>query len=208
MDSATLRQTIEQSSKIRKWMEDIWDFLLVDDLTRYSWAKLKCGRSLELVGRAGSGAVIVLCEPEPDGRRPVLYVGSEGESGRIGCSLDETMQMMISVPQWKDCLHFSGDGQLEQMHRAQHALEGELQQRWPKIDAIRVELLEAFGLNWPEAPLEKLHDAIMSAGTQYTMVSDDGEEYGSLFGRFTWREPPSPKPGLIGRLLGSSLERR
>ncbi|WP_206666947.1 hypothetical protein [Streptomyces lasalocidi] len=83
--------------------------------------RLSSGLALESVAGDFTGGTFFLCG---DGRRrPALYADSEGQAGLIGENLSEALEIMVGLPSWRDCLKFSGAGDLAVMRTAADRLE-------------------------------------------------------------------------------------
>lgn len=67
------------------------------------------GHSPEGIAGDFTGGTFFLCG-ERSSIRPVLYASSEGQAGLIGHSLAETLEVMIGLPSWWDCLKFPAAG--------------------------------------------------------------------------------------------------
>ncbi|MFD3654568.1 hypothetical protein [Streptomyces sp. NPDC058620] len=81
--------------------------------------RLSSGAPLEVIAGESAGGAYFLCA-EQDGRRPVVFASSEGEGGLLADDLAEALEIIIGL-EWRDCLAFSGGGDVEIMQiSAQH----------------------------------------------------------------------------------------
>jgi hypothetical protein len=151
---------------------------------------------LQIIAGDGAGGRFCLCDRAGDDGRALLYVTSEGQAGTIAPNLAEGMQMMIALPYWRDCLHFSGGGDLDQMRRAQAILERDLRRTRPGIDALRQELYLGLGLDEPVSPLEGLHRAVREGTSRRVITLSDGWVLESLFNTFVIEDNPNWTPGV------------
>ncbi|WP_405827089.1 MULTISPECIES: hypothetical protein [unclassified Streptomyces] len=77
--------------------------------------RLASGAPLEPIAGESAGGAYFLCAEE-DGRRPVVFASSEGEGGLIADDLADALEIIIGL-EWRDCLGFSGGGDVEVMLR-------------------------------------------------------------------------------------------
>ena len=95
---------------------------------------------------------------------------------------------MIALPYWSDCLHFSGGGDVDEMHSASALLETRLRQRRPELENSRAMLLQSFGLEPLTAAVEALHGAVANGANLRIVATCDGSPYASLCNAFVLRE--------------------
>ncbi len=172
---------------------DLCDFELVK-ADNPDWFALATGDPFHVVARDGTGGRFCTVEPAGNHVGALLYVSSEGEAGTIAPSLADGLATMVALPYWRDCLKFSGGGDLRQMQRAQVRCEADLRRKRPNVDAVRHDLFHALGLAPPVSPLETLHRAV-AQGKEIVVGTTDGSLLSSLFNTFTvdhnplWRRP-------------------
>ncbi|MET8954762.1 hypothetical protein [Streptomyces sp. NPDC004533] len=145
--------------------------------------RLPSGVALDGVAGDFTGGTFFLCGDRGTAR-PVLYASSEGQAGLIGQSLAEALEIMIGLPSWRDCLKFSGSGDLEVMRTtAAHLGRDELRDE-PEIGAARVRLASALDLKFGSVPvlLARLHAAVSATAPDFVLTVRTGDEYESLFG--------------------------
>ena len=154
--------------------------------------RLSSGLALEGVAGDFTGGTFFLCGDGSKGR-PVLYAGSEGQAGLIGQSLTEALEIIVGLPSWRDCLKFSGSGDLTVMHTtADHLRHDELRDQ-TEIGADRVRVAAALGLELRSVPalLARLHAAVSATTPDFVLTVETGEEYESLFGPWLPSRNPS-----------------
>jgi hypothetical protein len=154
------------------------------------WFAVESGDPLQIVGKDACGGRFCLFPSSSDYSGRLVFIDSEGRAGMIASSLLEGIQMMIALPYWRDCLKFSGGGDIAEMLRAQTRAERDLQRRMPDIGAIRNELLEAFGLAPLAAPVESLHGAVVEGASLKVIATCDGSRFASLFNEYVVKENP------------------
>ncbi|WP_427925167.1 hypothetical protein [Streptomyces sp. cg40] len=145
--------------------------------------RLPSGVALDGVAGDFTGGTFFLCGDRGTAR-PVLYASSEGQAGLIGQSLAEALEIMIGLPPWRDCLNFSGSGDLEVMRTtAAHLGRDELRDE-PEIGAARVRLASALNLKLGSVPvlLARLHAAVSATAPDFVLTVKTGDDYDSLFG--------------------------
>ncbi|MFJ1560757.1 hypothetical protein [Streptomyces mirabilis] len=145
--------------------------------------RLSSGVALDGVAGDYTGGTFFLCGDHGT-HRPVLYASSEGQAGLIGRSLVEALENMTGLPSWRDCLKFSGSGDLEVMRTtAAHLARDEIDDE-PQIGADRARLATAMDLKLESVPvlLARLHAAVSGTASDFVLTVETGEEYESLFG--------------------------
>lgn len=152
------------------------------------WFALETGAPLQVVGRDACGGRFCLAPPADDYSGRLLYIESEGQAGVIAGSLSDGIRMMIALPNWRDCLKFSGGGKLEEMKKAQARLEADLRQQHPDIEASRRTLYRAFGLTEMTAPLETLQRAVTEGADMKVVTTKDRWPFESLFNTFVLKD--------------------
>jgi hypothetical protein len=165
------------------------------DLTRGDHAepvRLSSRHALEAIAGDASGGTFFLCG-ERRSTRPVLYASSEGEAGLIGQSLTDALEIMIGLPSWRDCLKFSGGGDLVIMKSAAEHLQRDEFTDQPDIGAARTRLTTALSLDLATVPalLTRLRDAVADTLPDFLLTAETGEEYESLFGSWLPSHNPS-----------------
>ncbi|WP_349880717.1 hypothetical protein ABIH81_14230 [Micromonospora sp. HUAS YX12] len=134
------------------------------------------GEFLEMIAGDASGGAFMLTGS--GGRRPVVYVGSEGEGGLIAMSMRDALALVVGLPSLHDATAkpFGDDGsQLRDwLVQADHDLRAD----WPQLDMERGRLREALDLPPADELLAALHAA--AADEHYRPISDAGERYRSM----------------------------
>lgn len=145
--------------------------------------RLSSGLALEGVAGDFTGGTFFLCG-DPRTARPVLYASSEGQAGLIGLNLAEALEIMIGLPSWRDCLKFSGIGDLAVMRTtADHLRRDELRDE-PEVDTQRARLADTLDLQPAAVPvlLARLQAAVSATAPAFVLTVETGEEYETLFG--------------------------
>ncbi|ROQ78058.1 hypothetical protein EES39_29450 [Streptomyces sp. ADI92-24] len=152
---------------------------------------LASGRLLEPIGGEFAGGAYLLCA-EKDGRRPMLFAGSEGEGGLIADDLTGALEIIIGLA-WQDCLTFSGGGDVGGMQSTAQYLERSLVRDNPQIAEERAAVAAALSLRVvPVADLViRLQESASRTEPDY-VVAEDGQAYDSPFGEYS-------EPRLGGR---------
>ncbi|WP_190213737.1 hypothetical protein [Kitasatospora indigofera] len=181
---------IRQDSGLAELLWNVCEF----DLARGDHGEpVRLSSGLSLTGLAGdcTGGTFFLCGRDSTAR-PVLYAGSEGEAGLIGQNLGEALQIMVGLPSWRDCLKFSGAGDLAVMRTAADHLVRDENRDEPELGAQRIRLAAALRVDLPpvSALLTRLHAAVSATVPQFVLTVETGEEYETLFG--TWLPSHNP----------------
>ncbi|WP_034260891.1 hypothetical protein [Actinospica robiniae] len=123
---------------------------------------------------------------EPAAFRPILYVSSEGQAGLIADDLVAAVELFVGLPYWRDCLTYSGNGDLAVMTAAARFLQRDFLAGDADAAREQAELARALGLRVASADvlLGRLHAAVSRTDPDY-VFSDSTGRYEGLFGPFT-----------------------
>ncbi|MFJ6754784.1 hypothetical protein ACIQNK_07115 [Streptomyces sp. NPDC091273] len=102
------------------------------------------GAPLEVIAGEFAGGAYFLCAEE-NGRRPVVFASSEGEGGLLADDLADALEIMIGL-EWRDCLSFSGGGDVEVMQVSARHLERSRDKYNPDIDDEAAQVAAALSL--------------------------------------------------------------
>ncbi|WP_051782510.1 MULTISPECIES: hypothetical protein [unclassified Streptomyces] len=150
--------------------------------------RLASGAPLEVIAGESAGGAYFLCA-EQNGRRPVVFASSEGEGGLLADDLADGLEIIIGL-EWRDCLGFSGGGDVEAMQISAQRLERSRAEHNPDIDDEAAQVAAALSLRIaPAAELVvRLHAAASKTAPDYTATDDEGQAFDPLFG-----EHPEPR---------------
>ena len=146
-------------------------------------------QSFEVIAGDGSGNTFVLPGSPGDPTRPLLFVNHECFAGVIGASLAEGVQVIVTLPYWRDLLKFSGGGDLNEMKRLRDIFEVEFKDEVLDLvdedfdlPAARARIRSALAL--PELPdaVATLHANVMRFEGRFETTFVDGDTCSSLFG--------------------------
>jgi len=164
-----------------------FDFDLGRASRDYAWIKLAPQQAFMVVAGDSTGGAFLAYGDGAIERRPILYVSSEGQAGRIASNLAELLAMMMALPGWHDVLKFSGDGNLEEMRRTARLIEQDGPED-EELPAAAKRIMAAFPLPPIADPVKLLHDCVHASDCN--VVADDGWPYESLFGHFRSSDNP------------------
>jgi hypothetical protein len=167
---------------ITDFLWHLCEFELLDE-DPPGWFALQPAEPYRIIARDGAGGRFCLYSATAGLPHRLLYVSSEGQAGTIANSLAEGMQMMVALPYWRDCLKFSGGGDLQEMRKAQIYFEAKLRQRMGDIKVRRLAVYQELDVAAPSSPLESLRQAI-TEGTAVVVSTKDGTRFESLFSKF------------------------
>ncbi|MFJ6945026.1 hypothetical protein ACISU4_10295 [Streptomyces wuyuanensis] len=145
---------------------------------------LASGASLEPIAGDFTGGAYLRCAEE-GGRRPVVFASSDGVSGLIADDLAGALEIIVGL-QWRDCLSFSGGGDLEVMLASAQHLERYLVRDNPEIAEERARVASALSLRVVPVPdlVARLHEAASRTEPHYVVATDDGDAYDGVFGEY------------------------
>ncbi|WP_411073902.1 hypothetical protein [Streptomyces sp. cmx-4-7] len=160
--------------------------------------RLASGEPLEVIAGESAGGAYFLCA-ERNGRRPVVFASSEGEGGLIADDLAEALEIIIGL-EWRDCLSFSGGGDVEVMQASARHLERHRAAHYPDMDDEAARVAAALSLRiLPAADLVvRLHAAASRTEPDYVVTDDAGEAFDPLFGESTEPRHGGWHPGPDG----------
>uniref|UniRef100_A0AAU2JZ00 Uncharacterized protein n=1 Tax=Streptomyces sp. NBC_00049 TaxID=2903617 RepID=A0AAU2JZ00_9ACTN len=144
--------------------------------------RLTSGAPLEVIAGESAGGAYFL-GAEQNGRRPVVFASSEGEGGLLGDDLADALEIIIGL-EWRDCLSFSGGGDVEVMQISARHLERSRDKHNPDIDDETAQVAAALSLR--VVPLTdlviRLHAAASKTEPDYVVIDDDGQAFDQPFG--------------------------
>lgn len=187
--SSTLLRKISASSDISEMMNWPIDFNVTNQIDD-SWFTLLPNSSKQSIAQDGTGGIYALVGDGDGEDRSVLFVSSEGQTGLIAATLAEALQLIIALPYWRDCLKFSGGGNLEEMQRVVPYLEKDIHEDTPDIDTIRNKLFKELNLIKPVNALAKLHNQLVEASSSFQILGEDDSAFTNLLGRFVIEDNP------------------
>jgi hypothetical protein len=175
--------------------EDIGDALghlceleIQDDPNEPVWFTVQDSRDIAILARDGSGGMFFTVANGPR----IIHASSEGEAGVIGSDIDEFLAIIVTCPYWRDLLHASGGGSLEEMRRAHPVMEAYWLDEDDDNEAMREHLMVAIGITPPDDLIAVLHRNI---ATQMAFAhAQDGSALQTLFGNGTIDRNPFLKP--------------
>ncbi|MGY0021291.1 hypothetical protein ACVHNB_20275 [Streptomyces sp. YJ-C3] len=144
--------------------------------------RLASGAPLEVIAGESAGGAYFL-SGEHNGRRPVVFASSEGEGGLLAEDLADALEIIIGL-EWRNCLSFSGGGDVEIMQITAQHLERSRDKHNPDIDSEAVQVAAALSLRiLPVTDLViRLQAAVSKTEPDYVVTDDDGQEFDPLFG--------------------------
>ena len=150
----SLLRCLRESESVADLFWNLCDFRLLDEEIP-DWFAFESGNPFQVIARDGAGGYFCLYRITAKQAEGLLYVDSEGQAGTIADSLAAGVQMMVALPYWRDCLKFSGGGDIREMQKAQVRLESDLRQRWSDIEMVRRALYRAFDLVGGRMPMRR-----------------------------------------------------
>lgn len=182
MSDDDILDAIRQDADLAELLWHVCEF----DLSRRDHGesvRLSSGLALEGIAGDFTGGTFFLCGERSE-TRPVLYASSEGQAGLIGRCLGEALEIMAGVPSWRDCLKFSGGGELAVMQTAAEHLNRDELSDQPEIRSQRIRIATALALDLAPVPtlLARLRAAASGTAPDFVLTIETGDEYETLFG--------------------------
>ena len=112
----------------------------------------------------------------------MVFASSEGEGGLLTDDLADALEIIIGL-EWRNCLTFSGSGDVAAMQISAQHLERSRARYNPDIDNEAAQVAAALSLRiMPAADLVvRLHTAASKTEPDY-IVTDDGQAFDPPFG--------------------------
>lgn len=135
-----------------------------------------------MIAGESAGGAYFLCA-EQNGRRPVVFASSEGEGGLLADDLADALEIIIGL-EWRDCLSFSGGGDVEVMQTSAQHLESSRDKHNPDIGNEATQVAAALSLRVVPATdlVIRLHAAASKTEPDYVVTADDGQAFDPPFG--------------------------
>jgi hypothetical protein len=111
-----------------------------------------------LIGRDGTGGQFAQFADQR-----ILYASSEGQAGIIAANFEEFIKLIVAHPYWRDILHYSAGGKLDEMRRAAIALEARALDEEEDLVEARELVKSELGLDEPDDPVGALHHAVSAS---------------------------------------------
>lgn len=136
--------------------------------------QLPCGAPMQMIAGDAAGGAFMLVLHE-DGRRPVVYLSSEGQGGLIATSLTDALALVVGLSSIHDaCARPYGD----ELRNWLAECDAEIRADWPELDEQRALVRRALDLPNAAGLLESLH--ICAADESYRPVNEEGDSYESM----------------------------
>ncbi|WP_350225369.1 hypothetical protein [Vibrio parahaemolyticus] len=171
-----------QSADIADALGELFDFELCRTNDDDSWIKLTPSFQFTVLAGQASGGVFLSYGSLELEKRPILFVSSEGQAGKIANNLPELLALLMAIPYWFDLLKFSGNGDLSEMRQTASFVELEHYEDYPELPETRNLIQSQLKIPTIEDPIATLHACVNS--TDCTVITDDGWKYETLFNRF------------------------
>ncbi len=160
-----------------------YDFDIGESDQDVSWIKLDPELPFECLAGEGAGGVYLAVGESPIIEdRPILFVSSEGRSGKIAKNLEEFLSLVITIPYWLDLLKFSGNGKLDEMKKTDYFMAREYCDDYPDLPKAKSLIESRLEVKILPNAIEVLHSNVHA--TDCAVLASDGWRYESLFNRF------------------------
>ena len=169
-------------TEILNYLCDYLDFELLSIDKDTSWISLTPSYDTEIIAGEGSGGFYVAYGNGETENKPILFISSEGQAGKLANNLSEFMAMIIEIPYWFDLLKFSGGGQLSEMRKTAQFMVSEFNEDYPDYNKAKVILKNKLALPNLLDPIGLLHSCMKNSDCK--VLASDNWEYESLFNRF------------------------
>jgi hypothetical protein len=182
-----LIQKIEKS-ELKNIIQEYFDFEIIEPNSNTKEYFFKMNEKVIVIAKDASGGIFVLVDEELK-NKPIIYISSDGEAGKVGENFEEFFALMITCPNWQDLLKFSGNGQVSEMIKAYSFLKNETLEDYPEIETITDKIISELSINKISNPVETLYKSMVS-DPQFSVFSLEGDEFDSLFNSFVVTDNP------------------
>jgi hypothetical protein len=169
-------------SEVINCLGNYLDFELLNIDKGTDWITLSPNYSTEVIAGAGSGGVYVAYGEGEIEKRPILFISSEGQAGKLGNDLSEFVAMIIEIPYWFDLLKFSGGGKLSEMRKTAQFMFAEFNEEYPDYNKAKTILKSKLAVANISDPIALLHSYMQNSDCK--VLASEGWEYESLFNIF------------------------
>ncbi len=169
-------------SEVMNCLGDYLDFELLNIDKSTDWITLAPNYPVEVIAGEGSGGVYVTYGEGEIEKRPILFISSEGQAGKLANNLSEFVCMIIEIPYWSDLLKFSGGGQLSEMKKTAQFMFAEFSEEYPDYNKAKTILKSKLALTNISDPIALLHSCMQNSDCK--VLASDGWEYETLFNTF------------------------
>jgi len=189
MELPQLYRDILSNDAVQEILAGPFDFEVVTPGQNISEHQVLCSAELTILAREGAGGIFALFGDADVETRPVIFVSSEGQAGKIADNFNEAIELIVTFPYWSDLLKFSGGGKIDEMRKSQIYLQRELAEDEPDIDKIQKNILGLLNIKTTADPVLKLNQAVKSK-LEKEIKGMDGSDFESLFNTFVVENNP------------------
>jgi hypothetical protein len=153
---------IDELRAKRSLLEDLrsmpFDFDMIAFKVDRSWLTFEPPSAFTFLAGDYSGGSYVAYGAEPTDQQPVFHVSSGGFATRLGADLAETLEHVISIPNWSDvaCRDFAA---MEERMKDKNNMD-ELDEMFPNWRVVQTRLGSELGINISANHAARLHRSI------------------------------------------------
>lgn len=187
MKLPTIISTIRSKTKLASILAWPFEFEICEPFLLANDWPISCSKELIAIAEDGSGGAYALLNTDNLNNSPVIFVSSEGQTGKVADSPDEFISLIIALPFWRDLLKFSASGDIEDMKRVAPLLANDILEDEPNIMEAGKLILNSLELDEHRDPIMYLHKNVASEH-EVIIQAEDGSPYGSLFNSFSFED--------------------
>ena len=149
MNYQTLSKIIQTQTTLE---EDPFDFRIVSLIDiKKEYPEITTDEKLTVFAMSGDGSSFAFWGEGDYEKLPIIYVSSEGQTGKIANNIIDCVQLIIELPQWASLSHMES---LEKMNKWSKTFEEEYLEFIPDFNEIKQKNLQALDLKSNENILE------------------------------------------------------
>ncbi|WIF95467.1 hypothetical protein [Caminicella sporogenes] len=173
---------INKKEDIKEVLEEYCDFILCEPSSNTEEYLFYAKEKLTILATDASGGVYAMISDIDVEKSPIVYVSSEGQSGKIANSFSELISLIIYYPFWKDILCYLGD--INKIKEIIPSLEKDMLKYIPNYIQIQKEVGNSLGIIKSEKIIESFIEVVLEKPDFIVYSIQDDEPSETLIGSY------------------------
>lgn len=174
-DSRTILERIQSDQDLAGDLIWPFDFEVIPPETSSDWFSIREEIPTTIIAQDGTGARFCLLEQGE--KELVLYVGSEGDSGVMGESLEDFLGIILACPYWSDVCSLAGQPLPTDLDERIRKWNEEFEEDYPGLQEKSRELAHKLSVRLNTSPVQSLLERINKYRGRITVLGEDDEEF-------------------------------
>lgn len=171
-DSSTILERIQSDQDLAGDLIWPFDFEVIPPETSSDWFSIREEIPTTIIAQDGTGARFCLLEQGE--KELVLYVGSEGDTGVMGESLEDFLGIILACPYWSDAASQAGQLEEDDLEEQGQQWYDEFKEDCPELDEIAASVAEILSININPQPLKSLMQRLYKYRGKIKVSDDEG----------------------------------